>query len=140
MHNRTLRIKRGQDASNPRKVTPYQIFYGSQWTGPLPTWGQLVISRKPVANDQPKLDDRGRECAFLGIDPYAHNSFILLNLQTKSIIRSRETIIVKNTYAWTKKFISDLDGPTVAGNLISQPQYLSSSDEQLNSLDDAHIL
>ena len=139
LHNRTLRIKRGQDISNPRKVTPYQIFYGSQWTGPLPTWGQLVISRKPVANDQPKLNDRGRECAFLGIDPYAHNSFILLNLQTKSIIRSRDTIIVKNTYAWTKKFISDLDGPTVAGNLIPQPQNLSSTDEQLNSLDDAHI-
>ena len=140
LHNRTLRIKRGQRSMNPRKISPYQIFYGSKWTGPLPAWGQLVISRKPVANDQPKLDDRGRECAFLGIDPYAHNSYILLNLQTKSIIRSRDTIIIKNTYAWTKKSIKPSDGPMVAGNLIPQSSSLSSTDEQLNQFDQAHLL
>ena len=135
LHN-LARRKRTESNMYYKRLRPHEIFYSSKWTGHLPVLGQLVLSRDPKANDKPTLSDRGRECAFLGIDVKSHWSFILLHLTTKQIIRSRDVIVVKNVYAWTKKLIVPSIGMTTSGNMEPQDVEKSASEYDLSSFDD----
>jgi hypothetical protein len=102
-------------------VKPYDYVHKKGFGRVKGAFGQLVIARKPDANELNKLVPRGRRCAFLGFSGRErHECAILLHLESGKIIYSRDYHLVHDTMAITMKPIVNSE-TTVIGSAMNHP-------------------
>jgi hypothetical protein len=136
LHNQHYRL-RAVNASNPSYVgkVPYEVVHQRKYTGPRPALGQAVIARHSNPQQLAKLDDRGRLCAFLGIDELSHETLILLHLATGVVITSGDFHVLPNLYAWTMKPIfMDGKSTTIGSDTDFPREAMALSDELQHSI------
>ena len=136
LHNQHYRL-RAVNASNPSYVgkVPYEVVHQRKYTGPRPALGQAVIARHSNPQQLAKLDDRGRLCAFLGIDELSHETLILLHLATGVVITSGDFHVLPNLYAWTMKpIVMDGKSTTIGSDTNFPREAMALSDELQHSM------
>jgi hypothetical protein len=114
--------KSGKYDESGRELTVWELLKKVQLNVPIPVFGQLVYARIPNAEQLPKLTNRARACAFLGIKEDHYHSYILFALDTGHVVYSNDVQVVYNTYAYQLR-------PIVAGlpkMHMGEPTHLSS--------------
>jgi hypothetical protein len=112
-----------------KEVCPYELLFGYKPKLPttLRSFGEIgVVMTK--ANIQSKLKNRGTPCMFVGYSVHhANDDYRMLNLDTKSIIQSRNIIWLNELYHdWIarkvtqKKEIDDEDDDVIANSKIQE--------------------
>jgi hypothetical protein len=82
--------------------TSYKKFFGTDppYKRHLRVFGEIAVTSIPDRKLRPKVDDRGRECMFVGYaEGHAGNVYRFLRLRTNKIIFSRDIIWMKKLYA-----------------------------------------
>jgi len=85
-------------------MTPYEKFYTSKPSivdDELRSFGELAVITKRKGTIQPKFDNRGRTCVFIGYTKGPTRTFRFLDLKTMSAIHSRDI-------RWLNRFYKDI--------------------------------
>jgi len=118
----TLLQRRRKRQPHYQEERPIDIISKKSWTGKWPTPGQAAVSWIPNVNQAPKLEDRGRICAWLCFaNDNNYTASYLWHLKTNRIILSRRFKLVGNVYAYNMKPIVPVDQDRVIGSDLDRP-------------------
>ena len=101
-----------------RHKGPVEIVTGLIPVEYFPIFGALAVARIPDANELDPFSYRGRECAILGRDPEHQYAYILLNLQTKRAIISKDVIINEGIYGYSMTRVDKTAAPITDVDLV----------------------
>lgn len=108
LHNVEWQTRRRRRLGQSARFQPWNEVHGTPYVGKKPVFGQLVVAGHIDPTKLLKMEDKGRYCAFLGFENDLQ--YTLFHLPTKRVITSKTVLLVKNTYAWSRK-------PIVSENL-----------------------